>query len=76
MNPEKMSSAQVFQYFGSSVKPYERSDHCLLFYALYSKTAIPGLFLYAASENAVCTGNRDLAEKKILLCPQQTLYFC
>jgi hypothetical protein len=37
----------------------------LLFYALNSKTAIPGLFLHAASENTLCTGNRDLSEKKI-----------
>jgi hypothetical protein len=36
----------------------------LLFYALNSKTEIPGLFLHAASENTLCTGNRDLAGKK------------
>jgi hypothetical protein len=47
------------------------SDRYLLFYALYSKTAIPGLLLHAASENTLCTGNRDLAEKKILVFPQK-----
>jgi len=48
--------------------------HYLLFYALYSKTAIPGLFLHATSENTVCTGNRDLAEKNPSLSPA-TLVF-
>jgi hypothetical protein len=50
-------------------------DHYMHFYALYSKTAIPGLFLHAASENTVCTGNRDLAEKKSLCVPSNHRVF-
>jgi hypothetical protein len=50
-------------------------DHYLLFYALYSKTAIPGLFLRAASENMLCTGSRDLAGKKSLSVPSNHRIF-
>jgi hypothetical protein len=50
-------------------------DYYLLFCALYSNIAIPGLLLHASSENTLCTGNRGLAEKKNPFLSQATIIF-